>query len=168
VPGKAFEALSFRYPFRRHQRMMLAQAETDPGDGRYHIVAPPGSGKTIVGLELIRRFEAPAVVFAPTTTIQRQWQTQLGMFTSDPATVEALSSLEPERLAPINVFTYQLISTPGEAQEAGRQMARRRWIEELLAEGRAADETVAQVRLATLERNSPRAHERRWRSATCA
>ena len=90
------------------------------------------------------------------------------MFTSDPATVEALSSLEPERLAPINVFTYQLISTPGEAQEAGRQMARRRWIEELLAEGRAADETVAQVRLATLERNSPRAYERRWRSATCA
>jgi ABC-type dipeptide/oligopeptide/nickel transport system permease component len=50
-----FEALSFRYPFRRYQRMILAQAETDPGDGRYHIVAPPGSGKTIVGLELIRR-----------------------------------------------------------------------------------------------------------------
>lgn len=155
-----FEALSFRYPFRRYQRMILAQAETDPGDGRYHIVAPPGSGKTIVGLELIRRFEAPAVVFAPTTTIQRQWQAQLGMFTSDPAAVDALSGLDPDLLAPISIFTYQLISTPGEAQEAGRQMARRRWIDELLAEGQAVDETAAQVRLATLERNNPRAYER--------
>jgi hypothetical protein len=30
------------------------------GDHRNHLVSPPGSGKTIVGLELIRRFGRPA------------------------------------------------------------------------------------------------------------
>ena len=30
-----------------------------------------------------------------------------------------------------NIFTYQLISTPGQAQEMVRQMARQAWVEEL-------------------------------------
>ena len=42
--GCMFEALEFRYPFRRYQRMILDRIEMAPADdGRYHIVAPPGS-----------------------------------------------------------------------------------------------------------------------------
>ena len=59
--------------------MILDVIEKDTQkDNKFHIVAPPGSGKTIVGLELIRRFESPVVVFAPTTTIQ------VDNFQSDP------------------------------------------------------------------------------------
>ncbi len=62
--------LAFQHPFRRYQRMVLDQAESAGADRRYHIVAPPGAGKTILGLELIRRIGEPAVVFAPTSTVQ--------------------------------------------------------------------------------------------------
>src|SRR5215204_5765459 len=123
-----FRWLSFRYPFRKYQRMVLAQIESGRGDHKYHIVAPPGSGKTIIGLELIRRFGAPAVVFVPTTTIQQQWREQVGMFTEDPAEVAGLTSLDAGRLAPINVFTYQLISTPGQAREQAQAIALEGWI----------------------------------------
>lgn len=75
-----FADFSFRYPFRKYQRMILEQTEQAMQDRKFHIVAPPGAGKTIIGLELIRRFEAPAVVFAPTTTIQYQWYQKVGMF----------------------------------------------------------------------------------------
>jgi superfamily II DNA or RNA helicase len=50
----AWESLRFRYPFRKYQRMILAEIEevldTPRDDRRYHIVAPPGAGKTIVEL----------------------------------------------------------------------------------------------------------------------
>jgi superfamily II DNA or RNA helicase len=91
-----FERLSFRYPFRKYQRMILEQVIGQQKDHKYHLVAPPGAGKTIIGLELIRQFDSPAVVFAPTTTIQAQWYEKLGMFLENvterqhgPATISA-------------------------------------------------------------------------------
>ena len=156
-----FEALEFRYPFRRYQRMILDRIEMAPAaDGRHHLVAPPGSGKTIVGLELIRRFEAPAVVFAPTTTIQQQWRDQVSMFGPRGQALDALTSLDPERLAPITILTYQVISTPGAAGGALRDLASKAWIEELLREGQADDEAAATRRIERMAEANPRAHER--------
>ena len=159
-----FEPLAFRHPFRTYQRQMLSRIEAREGtaedDGRYHLVAPPGSGKTIVGLELIRRFGAPAVVFAPTTVIQRQWREQVGMFTDDRAQVERLTSLDPDALSAINVFTYQLISTVGESREEGRRMAEDAWAAELVREGQSDDDAAARERIRTLAANNAEAHRR--------
>ena len=56
-----FHALQFQYPFRKYQQMILTQVEQDwDKDRQHHLVAPPGAGKTIVGLELIRRRGRPA------------------------------------------------------------------------------------------------------------
>jgi len=129
-------------------------------DRKYHIVAPPGSGKTIIGLELIRRFGTPAVVFAPTTTIQRQWQEKMSMFTSEPSQVDGLTSLDPAQLAPVNIFTYQLISTPGEQQDIARQMAVRQWVEDLLTEGQVIDEPAATARIETIRQNNPETYQK--------
>lgn len=158
-----FDALVFRYPFRKYQRMILEQVASGQGDQRYHIVAPPGAGKTIVGLELIRRFDAPAVIFAPTTTIQEQWRAKAGLFlpeTAPPERLDALVSLDPQALAPINVFTYQLLSTPGESQAWVETQARTRWLEDLLEEGRVAAEEAAEHRLALLQQNNPQGYRR--------
>lgn len=155
-----FSSLFFHHPFRKYQRMILAQVEAGEGDHKYHIVAPPGAGKTIVGLELIRRFGYPAVVFSPTSTIQRQWQEKLGLFTSSPAEGESLTSLDPARLAPVNLFTYQLISTAGEAQEWVRQMALQRWTEDLIFDGQVSDEAAALARQETLRQNNPNAYQK--------
>ncbi len=50
----------FQHEFRKYQHMMLSRVDAQSGDHRHHLVSPPGSGKTIVGLELIRRFGRPA------------------------------------------------------------------------------------------------------------
>jgi len=158
-----FEELTFRYPFRKYQRMVLDTIVPENSDNKYHIVAPPGSGKTIIGLELIRRFGQPAVVFAPTTTIQLQWREKVGMFTDDPAVVDRLVSLDPQELRPINIFTYQLISAPDKAREMLYEMAEKAWVEELLERNLVADESAARERLATLKANNP-AHYRAERN----
>jgi superfamily II DNA or RNA helicase len=55
--------LHLRHPFRKYQRQILDRVGASGGsDRKHHIVAPPGSGKTTVGLELFRRFGEPAVV----------------------------------------------------------------------------------------------------------
>ncbi|MFZ6030005.1 MAG: DEAD/DEAH box helicase family protein [Chloroflexota bacterium] len=160
-----FSPLAFRHPFRKYQRMILAQVEAGEtayhGTGhspRYHIVAPPGAGKTIIGLELIRRFGAPAVVFAPTTTIQAQWREKAALFLPDGADLDALTSLEATRLAPINVFTYQLISTPGESQKRVEAMALQKWVDDLTQDGISNGESAALERLEALRVNNPRAY----------
>lgn len=163
TPGSPFAALQFRHPFRKYQRMILEQVAAGPGDRRQHLVAPPGAGKTIVGLELIRRFAAPAAIFAPTTTIQEQWRAKAALFlpeTAPPEALEALVSLDPNRLAPINVFTYQLLSTPGESQAWVEMQARERWVQELLEEGQAASLEAAWKRLTLLQNNNPPAYHR--------
>ena len=62
--------------FRRYQELALAAFEADRAAGRRHtyVVAPPGSGKTVMGLEMARRLGRPALVLCPTTAIQAQWE----------------------------------------------------------------------------------------------
>lgn len=147
--------LSFQGEFRKYQNMMLQRVEAGPGDRRHHLVSPPGSGKTIVGLELIRRFGRPAVVFAPTTTIQEQWRAKVAMFLPGGESVDGLVSTDPGRLAAINVFTYQLISVPGQANERLKELAEKLWIEELVRDDQTPDEAGAKARLETLRTNNP-------------
>ena len=51
-----FDELSFGGTWRRYQKAAIAAFERDRAEGRRrtHIVAPPGSGKTLVGVELVR------------------------------------------------------------------------------------------------------------------
>ena len=51
---QSFEAVRFHSSFRSYQQTVLEHAQRHLRDGRIHIVAAPGSGKTILGLELVR------------------------------------------------------------------------------------------------------------------
>jgi superfamily II DNA or RNA helicase len=151
-------SLQFRHPFRKYQRQILDQVGTsEAAERKHHIVAPPGSGKTIVGLELIRRFDEPAVVFAPTATIQQQWCEEVGLFTEGPTS--DLVSREPGKFAPINIYTYQLLSAPGESRDLLRETALKMWLEELLKR-QGVSEGDARRRLETMRRNNPDAYGR--------
>ena len=70
---------------------------------------------------------------------------EIGKFTEGPR--EGLVSQNPAALADINVFTYQLISTPSRSRSFLREAAARMWTEELLLSGRASDENAARERL---------------------
>lgn len=63
----------FAGTFRPYQQRILERFGDLKQDHRIHIVAAPGSGKTILGLELICRLGQPALILAPTITIRDQW-----------------------------------------------------------------------------------------------
>ena len=63
----------FAGTFRPYQQRILERFDDLKQDHRIHIVAAPGSGKTILGLELICRLGQPALILAPTITIRDQW-----------------------------------------------------------------------------------------------
>jgi Type III restriction enzyme, res subunit len=57
VLPQLFDELEFGGEWRRYQKAAIAAFERNRAAGRRrtHIVAPPGSGKTLVGVELVRR-----------------------------------------------------------------------------------------------------------------
>ena len=65
---------------------------------RTHIVAPPGSGKTLLGVELIRRVGKRALVLAPNQGIQQQWPRAVGEFTPNPRGDRRRGPAEADRL----------------------------------------------------------------------
>ena len=70
---KNFQNIKFNGTFRNYQSKILSKANELLKDKKIHIVAAPGSGKTILGLELIRGLNAPALVLSPSVTIRQQW-----------------------------------------------------------------------------------------------
>ncbi len=52
---------------------MLEDLQDHIADGHLHVVAPPGSGKTVLGLEVVIRLNKPSIIFAPTLAIRNQW-----------------------------------------------------------------------------------------------
>lgn len=65
--------LHFRWTWRLYQQRVLDAVEAHLDDRRLHVVAAPGAGKTVLGLEVFRRLHQPAVVLAPTRIIRDQW-----------------------------------------------------------------------------------------------
>ncbi|MEX2426561.1 MAG: DEAD/DEAH box helicase family protein [Thermomicrobiaceae bacterium] len=107
-PGALSEALhqtSFRWPFRKYQSLALDAYEhrAPEHQHRCYLVMPPGSGKTALGLEIVRRAGNPAIVFSPNTAVQQQWSDEWQNF--QPHTVPATT--DPSIVAPLSFLTYQ-------------------------------------------------------------
>ena len=69
----SFGNVVFRGQFRDYQQTVLERTSEHLSDKKVHIVAAPGSGKTVLGLELVNRLGAPALVLSPSVTIRQQW-----------------------------------------------------------------------------------------------
>ncbi len=70
---KDFSKVKFKWTFRDYQQAVLDNSRIHLKDKKIHIVAAPGSGKTILGLELVRRQNAPTLIMSPSVTIRQQW-----------------------------------------------------------------------------------------------
>ena len=75
--------LKFRWTWHPYQTRVLDRMQDSLRDGRLHVVAAPGSGKTSLGIEAFRRLGSPCVVFAPTKTIRDQWIARVSDFTPE-------------------------------------------------------------------------------------
>ena len=105
-----FNNISFKGVFRDYQQRVLDNSSKFLFDGKINIVAAPGSGKTILGLELIRRLDAPCIIFSPTTTIRQQWgQRFLESFLNDNQNIDDFVSYDLDEIKLINSVTYQAL-----------------------------------------------------------
>ena len=63
--------LQFKGTWRDYQERVLSNSEKYLADGKLHIVAAPGAGKTTLGIELFRGLGGPWLVLWPRITIRQ-------------------------------------------------------------------------------------------------
>lgn len=100
--------IQFKGQWRDYQQRVLSAGEGYLKDGKIHIVASPGSGKTTLGLELIGRLNQPALILVPTITIREQWVSRLkSSFLEEETDIATLVSQNLKEPKHITVATYQ-------------------------------------------------------------
>lgn len=98
----------FKGTWRNYQARVLQNAGRYLRDGKVHIVAAPGSGKTTLGIELMNRIGRPALVFAPTITIREQWVARISeAFLKEGLNASDYLSQDLKDLRLITISTYQ-------------------------------------------------------------
>ncbi len=102
--------LQFKGKWRNYQQRILHMAEKHLVDRKIHIVAAPGSGKTTLGIELIRRLGAPCLILSPSITIRQQWLERIvdGFLIEGNNPVDFLSN-NLKKMKPITAITYQAL-----------------------------------------------------------
>lgn len=98
------DTLTFQYPWRAYQARVLKNLDQYRQDRRIHIVAPPGAGKTVLGPEIVRRMNKPALILAPSLTIRAQWAQR---FYDDFGADQAIVSHKLDQPAQVTIATYQ-------------------------------------------------------------
>lgn len=163
-----------RVPLRDYQQGLLDRLRPDDG-ATLHLLAPPGAGKTLMGLELAVRNGRRALVLVPTTVIGAQWIHQAQKLFTSPAVGSSsvtgsvgahLPGTRPDQAAEaadLTVLTYQSLAVV-DSSPTWSNAARSHWLTELTADGRSA--ASAEAWLKRLEADNPRAYSRGLRSRT--
>lgn len=137
VPPRPLSAWRFDGTLRTYQADALERVDVDAGEP-VHLVAPPGAGKTLLGLLLAARRGGRAVVFAPTTAIRAQWVVAARALAHDDAAV----SDDPDDPADLTALTYQSVSVV-DSSEAFTELARARWVADLVDDDRTPEQADA-------------------------
>ena len=114
------DTMTFRKDWRAYQSRLLEHLDRYLDNKRLHLVAAPGSGKTVIGLEVIRRINQPTLVLAPTITIRDQWvQRLVDLFLAPGNGKPSWVSTELRNPASLTVATYQALHAvySGEPEE---------------------------------------------------
>ena len=86
---------------------MLDELEDHLSDRHLHIIAPPGSGKTVLGLEVAIRLNKPTLILAPTIAIRNQWIQRFCELFLQTHPAPAWISCDIRKPAFLTVVTYQ-------------------------------------------------------------
>ena len=101
------EGITFKYPWRNYQRRVLEELSAHLYNRHLHIIAPPGSGKTVLGLEVALRLNRPTLVMAPTIAIRNQWIERFCELFLQTTTVPEWISTNIHEPGFLTVSTYQ-------------------------------------------------------------
>ncbi|HMM48782.1 MAG TPA: hypothetical protein PKE32_04110 [Miltoncostaeaceae bacterium] len=107
-----FADLALRGDWRGYQQTVLEACERAwaAGTTAVHVVAPAGSGLTLIGLELVRRSGAPTLVITPDPLGAERWTRAAARFT-DRATVGGHPG------SPVTVLTHRALCRSSEPRE---------------------------------------------------
>lgn len=97
--------------WRNYQMRVLANLENYLDDQSIHLIAPPGSGKTLLGVGIIHRLQKKTLVLVPSLILKEQWLAALRRYD------DALN-VSDELLVPkdITVSTYQELHSKKQAE----------------------------------------------------
>ena len=141
----------------------VIKEELDKGSKRLHIVAPPGSGKTVLGLyvwsDMIRE---RTLVLSPNSAIQAQWAARTSLFDLDGKDEEI--STDPLRPGLLTSLTYQSLTMPIRGNQEIDIFARELWAEKLIQDGEANDWVSAEAWQNDLCERNPEYFANRCRS----
>ncbi|HSC81358.1 MAG TPA: DEAD/DEAH box helicase family protein [Chitinolyticbacter sp.] len=112
------KALHFRHSWRPYQQRILDAVDRHLSDDRLHVVAAPGSGKTTLGLEVMRRLGKPTLILSPTRTIRDQWLSRLADFLPAGAPLPDWLSNGLDAPGLVTSITYQALHTRHRQAEA--------------------------------------------------
>src|SRR5580658_8597773 len=104
------DVMTFRKTWRAYQSRLLSHLDGYLQNRRLHLVAAPGSGKTVLGLEVIKRVNQATLVLAPTITIRDQWVDRLvDLFLPAGSGRPAWVSTDLRSPAFLTIATYQAL-----------------------------------------------------------
>ena len=139
----------------------IARAQLAKGKRRVHIVAPPGSGKTVLGLYLWSEcVQEPAVVLSTNSAIQAQWASRTNLFQVSPEASDGVS-MDPKTPGLLTSLTYQSVTLPDRGDADMDEVATALWKETLIAKGQAEDPDEATVWIEDLRRHNREYYEQR-------
>lgn len=99
--------IAFKYTWRNYQQRVLSELDSYLDDGALHVVAPPGSGKTVLGLQVMLKLNKPALIIAPTIAVRNQWVDRFCELFLQTDQVPEWISYDIHRPAFVTVSTYQ-------------------------------------------------------------
>ncbi len=140
----------------------IARGKLAGGARRLHIVAPPGSGKTVLGLYLWAECVCrPALVLSPNSAIQAQWAARTGMFRAGESGLDGQVSTSADTPKLLTSLTYQSVTLPRRGGEDLDAEAHQLWQSRLIEKGQAKDPDEAAVWIDDLRRHNAEYYERR-------
>lgn len=114
-----FDEIRFKGDFRSYQQRVLGNVDKYLADGKVNIVAAPGSGKTILGLELMRKLGEPCLILSPTKDSRDRWGKCLKeLFLEEESQFEEFFSTDLHSPKLINCITYEALSMAMERTQA--------------------------------------------------
>lgn len=116
--------MNFTGVWRDYQARVLEEMDRHLDDRRLHVVAAPGAGKTVLGLEIVRRLGRPALVFAPTIAIRDQWEQRLCPLFLDRPPQGGAVSRDLAQPAALTLTTYQALDSLRRGEDMAALVAR--------------------------------------------
>ncbi len=135
----------------------IAREQLAAGKRRLHIVAPPGSGKTVMGLYIWAHLVGkPALVLSPNSAIQAQWAARTDWFEHRHGMdLSPLISTDARAPGILTSLTYQAVTLPARATEFTEERATQWWMQSLVEKGQASSEAEADAWIEGLRVHNP-------------